>query len=179
MLDKQLEAAAAEKKMLFDYMWNAAVTFEAAFSTSDKEDWYNEARIVRGGYAMSQLSSDLLEEYVAFMLNNVRMRGSSKRREMKTNAVQEMFSQQRKVISGEVETWLARSRELEVTLPVERQNSKVAHYADAEIRDLVLHLGAGKLNREDFDSKVKEVMERFKMTPAALSEWKTSQDIHF
>ena len=179
MADKRILAAGEEKKWIFENTWNAAITFEAAFAASDKNDWYNEARIVRGGYATSQLSSDFLENYVAFMVNYFPIRGSSKRRAMKVDTFQEVFSQQRKVISSAVATWEQRSRELEVTLPVEREDTKIAHYADAELRDLVLHLKNGKLNRGEFDSKIEDALERWKMTSTDLTDWKTSQDIQF
>lgn len=179
MPDKRIEAAAAQRKMMFDTTWSTAVTFEAAFSTSDKDDWYNEARIVRGGYAMSQLSSDFLEEYITFLFDNVRIRGTSKRQAAKTAGIQDMFSQQRKMIREVVETWKTRASELKVTLPVERPNSKIPHYADAEIRDLDIHLKAGTLTRPDFDSQIEEVIERFKITATDLSDWKSSQGIDF
>lgn len=178
-MDKRLEAAAAEKKMFFDETWRAAVTFEAAYSASSRDDWYDEARIVRGGFAMSQLSSDFLEEYVSFVLKNVPIKGSAKRREQKANAMQEMFSQQRAVIKASVNTWTDRARELDLTLPMKRENSKIALYADAEIRDLLRHLESGKLSRDEFDAKLEDVTTRFKMTPEHISDWKVSQNLRF
>jgi hypothetical protein len=179
MVDKRLEAAAAEKEMFFDETWRAAVTFESAYSRSDKDDWYSEARIVRGGFAMSQLSSEFLEEYVSFVLNNVPLRGTAKRRKQKANEIKEMFSQQRATIKNSVATWTERARALDLTLPEKRANSKIALYADAELRDLVRHLEVGSLSRTDFETKIEEVTTQFKMTLEELSEWKDSQAISF
>jgi hypothetical protein len=179
MMDKRVEAAAAQKKMFFDDTWRTAVTFEAAYSTSNKDDWYDQARIVRGGFAMSQLASEFLEEYVSFVLKYAPVRGSAKRREQKVNGIQEMFSQQRAVIKSSVNIWNERARELDVTLPKEKANSKIALYADAEIRDLLRHLENGRLGREEFDGKLEELTTRFKMTPTDVSEWKVSQNLDF
>lgn len=179
MFDKRVEAAAAEKKMFFDNTWSAAATFESAFSSSDKQDWYSEARIVRGGFAMSQLSSEFLDDYLGFVLNNIRIRGTSKRRESKESAIQGMFSQQQAAVRNAVQVWKDRAHELTVTLPEERPNSSVALYADAEIRDLVIHLKSEKLTKQDFDEKIADVMTRYQMTSTDLSEWKVSQDIQY
>lgn len=179
MGNKRAEAAVAEQQMIFDSTWSAAEKFEEAFSVLDLEDWYNEARIIRGGFATSQLASDFFEEFVTFVLNDLPTRGTSKRRQMKINRIEEMLSPQRKMIGEVVETWKERARGLEVTLPMERTNSMIPLTADAEIRDLDIHLKTGKVTRADFDSKIEEVMERYEMTPSDLSVWKSSQEIDF
>ena len=178
MASRNVEEEHNLRRTMLEDTWNMALMFEAAYTASDKSDWYEDARNIRGGFAMSSTAPFMLSSLRSFAMSNIPIRQKSRRLERAAD-LDRMFKKRAAEIDAATEVWKERARAEGVTLPEERPNSEIALYADAELRDLYSHLKSGRLKKREFQDKAGEVTERFRISPAELTEWQDSQDIHF
>jgi hypothetical protein len=178
MASRNVEEEHNLRRTMLEDTWNMALMFEAAYTASDKSDWYEDARNIRGGFAMSSTAPFMLSSFRSFALSNVPIRQKRRRLE-RTAELDRMFKKRAAEIDAATEVWRQRARAKGVTLPEERPHSEIALYADAELRDLYSHLKSGRLDEMEFQEKAREVTEKFRISPAKLTEWQDSQNIHF
>lgn len=178
MASRRVEDELNLRKMMLEDTWKSALIFEAEFAASDHSDWYQDAKVIRGGFAMSSSAEWFLPSFTTFAIANIPIR-QNRRRLARAEELEKMMGERLAEIKAAVSRWESRAEEAGVTLPIQSDTIQVALFADAEFRDLYAHLRSGALQQDDFHSKVAEVMERFKISPAELSEWQDSQGIHF